>query len=602
MWEPSYVPRNGRAVRPNKHDKGVLDVAQHPSGKRTRAVAVTATAAAILLATGPADAAFPSNAYQGPSSSATPYTFPASASDSATQVQSLITTPDTVPLAGGTAGQTWQFNGTPDGIGAFDNGDGTYTVLVNHEFGNTVGIARAHGSKGSYVSRLVIRKADSKVLSGEDLMKQVFLGTPGSTSTPAAAGAAAFSRFCSADLPAVTAFFNSASGKGTMARIFMNGEESGTEGRALGHVATGPDAGKSYELPALGKFAWENSVANPGSGDRTLVAGPDDNSNPGGEIYMYLGDKKATGATEVEKAGLTGGNLYGIAVAAPTSGGTVAVEDRTNALAGTAATAPVYSSTFTLFNTGDASGKTGTQLQVASDNNVTKFLRPEDFTWDADNPAIGYFQTTDRYDQVKDGVGTQVGRSRLWKIQFANLNNPVAGGTITALLDGTEAINMLDNLASSKGGKLILFEDVGGNAHNGKTWQYDVATDSLTLLLQHDPDRFGDLNKAATAPFNNDEENSGVVDISDLYGAPALSGEYYLFDDQAHYPIAGEAVEGGQLMLLHNGTQVPAAFTAAPGAVLPEFRLAAGLPIIALLTAGGVVMFRRRRQGAGLPA
>ena len=38
------------------------------------------------------------------------------------------------------------FGGTPDGIGAFDNGDGTITVLVNHEFGTTVGLVRDHGS------------------------------------------------------------------------------------------------------------------------------------------------------------------------------------------------------------------------------------------------------------------------------------------------------------------------------------------------------------------------------------------------------------------------------------------------------------------------
>jgi len=37
------------------------------------------------------------------------------------------------------------------GLGAFDNGDGTFTVLMNHELGATSGVARAHGGKGAFV-------------------------------------------------------------------------------------------------------------------------------------------------------------------------------------------------------------------------------------------------------------------------------------------------------------------------------------------------------------------------------------------------------------------------------------------------------------------
>jgi hypothetical protein len=58
------------------------------------------------------------------------------------------------------------------------------------------------------------------------------------------AALAAMNRLCSADLPEPTAFFNPATGRGTSARIYMNGEET-TNGRAFAHVATGPDAGKS---------------------------------------------------------------------------------------------------------------------------------------------------------------------------------------------------------------------------------------------------------------------------------------------------------------------------------------------------------------------
>ena len=73
---------------------------------------------------------------------------------------------------------------------------------------------------------------------------------------------------------------------------------------------TGAEAGDSYELPLLGRMSFENSLANPASGVKTVVMSTDD-STPG-EVYLYVGTKQATG-TAVEKAGLTNGLLFGIA-------------------------------------------------------------------------------------------------------------------------------------------------------------------------------------------------------------------------------------------------------------------------------------------------
>src|SRR5262245_40509233 len=61
--------------------------------------------------------------------------------------------------------------GIPDGLGAFDNGDGTFTVLMNHELPNTSGVTRAHGAAGSFVSEWVIDKSTLQVLSGHDLIQ-----------------------------------------------------------------------------------------------------------------------------------------------------------------------------------------------------------------------------------------------------------------------------------------------------------------------------------------------------------------------------------------------------------------------------------------------
>jgi hypothetical protein len=48
--------------------------------------------------------------------------------------------------------------------------------------------------------------------------------------------------------------------------------------------------GTSYELPALGKASWENVLAHPGTGMRTVVVGLDDSSGPvAGQVYIYVG-------------------------------------------------------------------------------------------------------------------------------------------------------------------------------------------------------------------------------------------------------------------------------------------------------------------------
>ena len=90
----------------------------------------------------------------------------------------------------------------------------------------------------------------------------------------------------------MTAFFNPVSGLGYAGgRIFMNGEEV-SEGRAFAHIVSGAENGNSYELPRLGNMAFENAVANPHTGDKTVVA-LDDDTSPHGQVYFYFGDKQS---------------------------------------------------------------------------------------------------------------------------------------------------------------------------------------------------------------------------------------------------------------------------------------------------------------------
>jgi Esterase-like activity of phytase/Secretion system C-terminal sorting domain/Abnormal spindle-like microcephaly-assoc'd, ASPM-SPD-2-Hydin/Bacterial protein of unknown function (DUF839) len=421
--------------------------------------------------------------------------------------------------------------GLPDGLGAFDNGDGTFTLLANHEIGNTAGSTRADGSIGAFVSKWIINKSDLSVVSGIDLTQKINLWNPltssyitYSSSFPSTT--AAMNRFCSADLPEVSAFYNAATGMGTKERIFMNGEEAGSEGRAMGHIVTGPAAGTSYELPYLGKFSWENAVASPISSDTTVVIGMDD-ATPG-QVYVYIGTKKNTG-TDIDKAGLNNGRCYGVTVTGLTTE--------------TSASVPAPATPFTLTDMGSVQNMTGAALNTASNTaGVTTFLRPEDGAWDPSSPNDFYFATTNSFSSP----------SRLWRLRFNNAANPALGGTITAVLDGTEGQKMLDNITVDNYGHILLVEDVGGDAHLGKVWQYTIATDALVQVATHDSTRF--LTGSANF-LTIDEEASGILDMEKILG-PGM----FITTDQAHYSIPAPIVEGGQFLVIFN----PDSYNSAP--------------------------------------
>lgn len=461
-----------------------------------------------------------SNEVRGPSSSQTPYLV---SSDSHVYTESLLTAGDSV---GG-----YRMAGIPDGLGAFDNGNGTFTVLMNHEIPASLGVARAHGGTGAYVSEWVFDSTTLQVLSGRDLIHDVWLydaTTHSYVDHNAANSPVSFNRFCSADLADQSAFYNASTGLGfNDGRLFLNGEEGGVEGRAFAHVVGGAQDGNSFELAWLGNMAYENLVANSHT-DRTVVAMMDDGQN--GQVYFYAGDRQATG-NAIEQAGLTGGHLFGIHVN-DLEGATNNNEPNTPApLGGDEA------STFSMVDLGDVSGMTGAQIDAASEAaGVTTFLRPEDGAWDTLNPNRFYFVTTGAFNAP----------SRLWAMDFTDANNPAAGGTIRLLLNGTEGQQMFDNIAVDSHGRVVLCEDVGNNAHLGRVWQYDPATDALTQLAQHDASRFvtGGANF-----LTQDEEASGVIDVSHILGN---AGEnVYLVDTQAHFAVGGEQFEGGQLQLIH---------------------------------------------------
>lgn len=460
-------------------------------------------------------------AASGPSTTQTPFLVPSAAG---VDVTAILTVGD-LPADNG-----YNMVGLPDGLGALDNRDGTFTLFMNHEINSALGSVRAHGSIGGFVSQWTIRKSDLKVLAGQDMVQSpddVFTWNGSAW----VAGTTAISRLCSADLASKDAFFNPGSGKGHKGAIFLNGEENGAEGRAFAWVqAKGKTArNQVFQLPYLGKFSWENAVANPYPQDKTVVLGTDDTS-VNGQVYVYVGEKATTG-NAVQKAGLHGGKLYAIKMDGNQS------EDRSDLPFGSS------SDRFTLVDVSASALDTGANLNAATiAAGATNFLRPEDAAWSPKNLSKAYFATTD----------SVVGRSRTWELTFDDITQPQNGGIFRVVGDGNNGFKMADNITvDGKSGNVLLQEDVGGDARLGKVWDLNPANGALVELAAHDGNRF--LSGGGNF-LTQDEESSGVIDVTALFkneaGYDTAANRYYLLVSQAHYAIPGELVEGGQLQLM----------------------------------------------------
>jgi 2',3'-cyclic-nucleotide 2'-phosphodiesterase (5'-nucleotidase family) len=467
--------------------------------------------------------------------------------------------------AGELANNGYRLNGIPDGLGVMDNGNGTLRVLVAHELGATVGDVRAHGSKGAYVSDLTIDKTTLSVVSGKDFLasaNDLFLASADGGSWTSGT-TTAFGRFCSADLAAASAYRHG--DMGDAGRLFITGEEVGPEGRAFAHVLDGRDAGKVYELASLGNLSFENVVANPLAQEKTVVVSLDDTSN-NGQVYVYVGTKSNSG-NAVQQAGLAGGLVYGVRV---NSSGTTNTE--VGQLSNPEETGLGLINgigTFELVSLGDVKGKSGASLNAESvAAGVTNWLRPEDGAWSQDGKTF-YFVTT----------ATRTTASRLWELEFSDPANPEAGGTVKMLLNGSEGQMMLDNMTVADDGSILLQEDPGNTERSAKIWRYNLSSDTLEELAQHNPAQF--VGTSATNPYfiTNDEESSGIVDISSfltgVYGYDTNKFSYFLIADQIHKAVAfpTSQVEIGELSLMviaKEGGQVTTSWSDAIGVTSPE--------------------------------
>jgi len=419
---------------------------------------------------------------------ATPYLTPVA---DAVRVYALLTQGD------GVGTPPYSLAGAALGLGAIDNGDDTFSLLVSHDIAAGENATRAHGGSGAFVSRWDLRNKHLFIDQGADLATSVSLWEPMSA-TYVAASSAKSQSLSRLGLAALL----------SEPPLLLAGEMSGQEGRAFAFDLQR----EVWELPRLGKATWGSLVANP-TGSHTVIAATDD--SPIGQIYFYVGDKLAAG-TSLEKAGLSNGLLYGL-------GGPADESESGSA-----------SANFYLTKLGDLSKNTGAQLESISETHfLTQFVHPAGGAWDPTHPSDFYFVTSNVRGEP----------SRLWRLRFKNAADVTLGGSFEMLLDGSEGQVALRGMTIDGRGHVYLLESPGADDHLSRVLRLDAGP-VLTPVLEADATRF----RGSGANFiSNAEDVSGIVDASKV-----LEPGWFFLTVQVNAGNSGSDVTRGQLLAFYD--------------------------------------------------
>jgi hypothetical protein len=461
------------------------------------------------------------------------------------QTTRLLSVGDTVPE---TSDPTKQFKmvGIPDGLGAHENANGTVTVFMNHELPFNTSSEPVVGdplSRGAFVSKLTLA-SDGTVLSAERAYDTVFLDD--TLVGPAAAAnntTRSFTRFCSGSLAGPEHGFD-------RHIYFANEESSGSstfDGR--GGLAVAIFDNEAHALPALGRFAWENTLVQKGTGDLTVIMGMEDgpaSQDPlqgNSQLYLYVGRKdRSSGATVLERNGLTGGTLHVFKSKNASKNSEQAFQNGT--LAGDWVALP------------GAENMSDVELEAASDAaGAMVFARPEDGTFNPRRNNEYFFVTT----------GGAAGANVLGRLYSLRLNpsDPTKNATLSIVYNADQIVAAGGDIAVSPDNVdasdeyLMVQEDgtaesrpvMAAKGRDGSIWRFDlksgqgVNASSATRVVELDPPGRDGI---AVAP--GVWETSGIIDAAHLFGDGT-----WLFDVQAHGPTtapASNTVEDGQLLLL----------------------------------------------------
>ena len=133
----------------------------------------------------------------------------------------------------------------------------------------------------------------------------------------------------------------------------------------------------------------------------------------------------------------------------------------------------------------------------------------------------------------------------VWKLSLNDIERPWKGGTLTLVLDGSEApyLNKPDNVAFDEFGHYMIQEDPGEDNQLARILAYDVDSGDLGVVAEFDAYLF---EPDSPGLITTDEESSGIVDISKAKGKG-----WFAFDAQVHEANPNpEYVEYGQLLAM----------------------------------------------------
>jgi hypothetical protein len=426
--------------------------------------------------------------------------------------------------------------GIPDGMGAYDNGRGGISLLSVHEVSTSAPLALKGKSTtapwGTSITKFTVSKNTKAVTNVQNFMQKVNFynyTTAKYQETPAGAapvGATAgyfdwgISRFCSATYAPAGTFIHN--GVGYDGGLFLSGEETGDESRAFAF----DEEGTGYQLPRMGMMSFENIMPSLKPGANTVAIASEDGAATDSQLYVYAGKKQSTG-TAIDKAGLTNGDLHVMNIP------TIKSDNLFRTTVGKNKKMPAE------FVKVDWNTTTSAFAKESREKGTT-MARVEDGHWDPSNPNVFYFVTT---ESNKDPIATAPNPALptvprdgggLWRLTFKDSQNPAAGAELELLLNGGESLYLSkpDNLTVTENGKYLLIqEDPGNNAALARIVAYRVSDAKMAVVAQFDANKFV---KGGSEFMTEDEESSGIIDVTKLLAKPGDTNSYFMFNAQVH--------------------------------------------------------------------
>jgi hypothetical protein len=476
---------------------------------------------------------------------------------------------DVIATAGDTSTGDYLVGGVPDGMGVIKSGN-KLRIITNHEWSNANAYAAVRSSAnsktyGSYVSEMHYDLTSKKVVAAKDFMQDMSWfnysdGTWGSKplapegaltvdSYGSPAHRSSLNRLCSSTLAAAGLFYDKKTGAGYKGIVYLTGEEGTDESRGFAMN----ESGDAVQIPRFGLAAWETFVPALTNSKTTVVFGNEDGAETDSQLWMYVGNKQSSG-TWYEKAGFTNGKNYVLAT-------DVANDNEFRAKYGKSGSAAISFKEVNWNQNGAAQNLAARELGM-------ELARVEDGHFDPKNPNDYYFVTTasnkDPKATAPNPATPTVKRDggALWRLRLSDVKNPLKGGTLTMLLDGSEDVYMAkpDNIVVDDKGNILIQEDPGDNAHVARVVSYRISDGKLATIAQFKPEYF--VSSSATF-ITQDEESSGIIDVTEFYkSSKSDKAKYYMLVAQVHATVeksrpdltAGQvksqANEGGQWYLM----------------------------------------------------